>query len=60
MKTRKTVGARIVAGLEEEVACQRGILPGVRVARVRPALRLLQVAERHPQAIVEHVSQRSA
>jgi len=116
MKTRKTVGARIIAGLEEAVAYQHGILPGVRVARValtartarvRPApaydatriaalrarlrlsqpvfaralnvspdtvraweqgkrrpdgaaLRLLQVAERHPQAIVEHVRQRWA
>jgi putative transcriptional regulator len=116
VKTTKTLGARIVGGLEEAVAFERGLLPGVRVrrvpltartARVRPApaydaprivalrarlrlsqpvfaqalnvsadtvraweqgkrrpdgaaLRLLQVAERHPQAIVEHVRRRSA
>jgi len=116
VKTRDTLGARIVSGLEEAVAYRHGRLSGVRVrrvpltartARVRPApaydatriaalrarfqlsqpvfaralnvspetvraweqgkrrpdgaaLRLLQVAERHPHAIVEHVRRRSA
>jgi putative transcriptional regulator len=116
MKTRKTVGARIITGLEEALAYERGALPDARVTRipltarsahVRPApgydatriaalrarlrlsqpifaralnvspdtvraweqgkrrpdgaaLRLLQVAERHPHVIVEHVRQRSA
>jgi putative transcriptional regulator len=116
MTARKTVGARIVAGLEEAVAYIRGDAHGVRVrlvpltartARVRPAprydarriaalrarlrlsqpvfaralnvspdtvraweqgkrrpdgaaLRLLQVADRHPAVIVEHVARRSA
>jgi putative transcriptional regulator len=114
VKTTKTLGARIVAGLEEAVAFKRGHLSGVRIrqvpltartAHVRPApaydatriaalrgrlrlsqpvfaralnvspetvraweqgkrrpdgaaLRLLQVAERHPHAIVEHVRRR--
>ena len=113
---KRTVGARIVGGLEEALAYRRGTLPGVRVTRVlltartaevRPApaydarritalrarlrlsqpvfaralnvspetiraweqgkrrpdgaaLRLLQVAERHPEAIVEHVRRRTA
>ena len=116
MTARKSVGARIVAGLEEALAYARGDTHGVRVrlvpltartARVRPAprydapriaalrarlrlsqpvfaqalnvspetvraweqgkrrpdgaaLRLLQVAERHPAVIIEHVGRRSA
>lgn len=113
---KKTVGARIIAGLEEAIAYERGTLTGVRISRVpltdraadvtpapaysgarvaqlrarlklsQPvfakalnvsaatvrsweqekrapngaALRLLQVAERHPKVILENVSRRSA
>lgn len=113
---KKTVGARIIKGLSEAIAYERGELTGVRITRVpltdnaanvvpapeysgvrvaklrarlrlsQPvfakalnvsaatvrsweqekraphgaALRLLQVAERHPQVILENVSRRSA
>lgn len=113
---KKTIGARIIDGLQEAIAFERGELPGVRITRVlvtdheatvlpapsysgeriarlrarlklsQPvfakalnvsaatvrsweqetraphgaALRLLQVAERHPRVILENVTRRTA
>ena len=116
MSRKPSIGARIIEGLEEALAFERGELEGVRLRRVpitarsaaakpaprydekrvaalrarlklsqpvfagalnvspetvraweqgkrRPdgaALRLLQVAERHPEVILEHLRRRSA
>ncbi|SRR6266540_3192193 len=116
MTKKKSVGERIVEGLEEAIAYQRGELAGARVTRVRltaqsadvkaaprysgarvarlrsqlklsqpvfakalnvspetvrsweqekrapdgAAQRLLEVAERHPEVILENIRQRSA